>query len=474
MPSTFFGLEIGRRALSASQLAIQVSGNNTANVNTPGYSRQVVRFAQTDPYTYPTLAYPRPGQMGTGVTIASINQVRDEFIDRRIYGANSAQYALNNLRDIVSRVEEAYNEPGTSGIGQLMTNFFNSFADLSANPESGALRSTVRNRAQTLVSAIQSVNTTLTALTPDIQAKVDVQVKEVNDLAKQISLMNTQIRVGVALGDNPNDLLDIRNSLVDKLSQLVDVQITNTVNPNTGRGTGEIQINVGGFLLVQGDAAQDLPTTITATHNTLGLTTANGDAIPLHGGTIYGLVKATTLVDGYKDDLNTLVSGLITAVNTQHRVGYGLDGATARDFFTGTNAADIAVSGTIQNNLDAIAAASPPTPPTPFAPGNGENARSLAALSNAQSIGTFTLNGYYNDRIATIGTDLRSYKIDAENQGKVLNQLQNLQASVSGVSLDEEMTNMMQYQRTYQAAARVLNIMDDTLNRLINGLGVAQ
>jgi flagellar hook-associated protein 1 len=471
MPSTFFGMEIGRRALSASQLAIQVTGNNTANVNTPGYSRQVVQFSQTDPYTESTIAPMRPGQLGTGVTIAAITRVRDEFMDRRIYGANSAQYALNTMRDVVARVEQAYGEPSTAGIGQLMTNFFNSFSDLSANPESGALRSTVRNRAQTLVSNIRAVDATLEAITPDIQAQVETQVKEINDLSSQIALMNKQIRGSVALGDNPNDLLDARGALMDKLSQLVDVQIINTVNPNNGKGTGEVQINVGGYLLVQGDATQKLPTTITTLNNTLGLKTANGDEIPLRGGSLFGLVKATTLVSGYRSDLNTLVSGVITSVNNQHRVGYGLDGVTARDFFSGTSAADIAVSTTVQTDLNAIAAATPPTPPSPFAPGNGDNARALAGISHAPTIGTFTLNGYYNDRIATIGTDLRAFKLDAENQEKVLNQLQNLQSSASGVSLDEEMTNMLQYQRVYQAAARVLNIMDDTLNRIVNGLG---
>jgi flagellar hook-associated protein 1 len=471
MSSSFFGMEIGRRALSASQLALQVTGNNTANVNTPGYSRQVVRFTQTDPYGGASIIYPHPGQLGTGVTISSVNRVRDQFIDRRIYGANSAQASLNNLRDIVSRVEEAYNEPGQSGIGQLMTNFFNSFSDLSANPESGALRSTVRNRAQTLVSALHATSTAINAIQPDIQGKVNVEVKEINDIAKQIAVLNKQIRVAIALGDSPNDLQDQQGAMLDKLSQIVDIQVIDTVNPNTGQGTGEVQVSVGGFLLVQNDLPAELPTTLVTDNNTLGLKTANGDAIPLKGGVLYGLVKASTLVNGYLEDLNTLASSFINAVNTQHQVGYGLDGVTARDFFTGTNASDIEVSVTINNDLDAIAAAAPPVPPNPFAPGNADNARALAALSHSPTVGTFTLNEYYSDRIATIGTDLRSYRLDSENQEKVLNQLHNLQSSISGVSMDEELTNMLQYQRTYQAATRIINIMDETLDRIINGIG---
>lgn len=471
MPSTFFGLEIGRRALNASQLALQVTGNNTANVNTPGYSRQIVQFAQTDPYAEPSITYPKPGQLGTGVTIASVNRIRDEFIDRRVYQANSSQAALNNLRDVVSRVEEAYGEPSTSGIGQLMTNFFNSFSDLSANPESGALRSTVRNRAQTLVSAFHAANTAISAIAPDLQSKVGVQINEINDIAKQIAVLNKQIRVVVALGDSPNDLQDARGTLLDKLSQQLDIKVTNSVDPGTGKDTGEVQVNVGGFLLVQGDYATPLPTTITSDNNDVGLKTAQGEMVPLHGGTLYGLIKAKSLVEGYEADLNTLASSVIAAVNTQHRIGYGLDGVTARDFFSGTNAADMDVSVNVKDNLDSIAAAAPPAPPNTFAPGNADNARALAGLSRNPVVGTFSLNEYYNDRIATIGTDLRTFKLNADNQEKVLNQLQGLQSSVSGVSLDEEMANMLQYQRTYQAAARVINIMDDTLDRIINGIG---
>jgi flagellar hook-associated protein 1 FlgK len=247
--------------------------------------------------------------------------------------------------------------------------------------------------------------------------------------------------------------------------------VVDTVNPNTGLGTGEVQVSVGGFMLVQNDLPAELPTTLTSINNTLGLLTAHGDTIPLKGGTLHGLVKASALVSSYNEDLNTLASGFINAVNTQHQVGYGLDGVTARDFFTGTSASDIAVSVTINSNLNAIAAASPPSPPNPFAPGNGDNARAISALSHNPTVGTYTLNEYYSDHIAKIGTDLRSFRLDSENQGKVLNQLHNLQSSISGVSMDEELTNMLQYQRTYQAATRIINIMDDTLDRIINGLG---
>jgi flagellar hook-associated protein 1 FlgK len=471
MPSTFFGIEIGTRALMTNQLALQVIGQNTANVNTEGYSRQVVQFDQTDPYTLPDYPHAQPGMLGTGVTIAAINRIRDAFIDRRVFAANSWQGAIGNLRDILGRVEEAYNEPSDTGIGQLMTNLFNSFADLSANPESGAIRSTVRNNAETLIAAIRSVDAAMTQINPEIQAKIAVKVGDVNSLAGQIAELNKQIRLSIAAGDHPNDLLDKRGVLLDTLSSLVDIQVTESSNSATGKPTGEVQINVGGYALVQGDTANALPTTMTTANGNLGLVTAEGNTIPLRGGELYGLVKATTLLASYHDDLNTLVGNLITAVNTQHSLGVGLDGVTGRPFFTGTDAASINLNPVIKSDLNVIAAAAAPTPPTPFATGNGDNARALAALTSRPVIAGFSLSEFYNSSVGRVGADSRSFIAEADNQDKVVNQLKNQQQAVSGVSLDEELTHMLQYQRSYQAATRIINVMDDVLNRIINGLG---
>src|SRR5258708_2246120 len=123
MPSTFLGLEIGRRALAASQTALDTVGHNTSNINTIGYSRQIVNFETSDPYTIPGPSNPLLGQIGTGVMVSSITRIRDEFIDRRVFDATSSQGALNNLSNILNRVQEVFNEPSDAGIGGLMTQF---------------------------------------------------------------------------------------------------------------------------------------------------------------------------------------------------------------------------------------------------------------------------------------------------------------------------------------------------------------
>lgn len=480
MPSTFFGIEIGSRALAASQLALDVVGQNTSNINTPGYSRQVVNLDATDPYTLPDQQPPKIGELGTGVQVTSVTRVRDAFLDNRVQLALSDQGSLNTLKDVTGRVEQAYNEPGTTGIGQLTTDLLNSFSDLSANPESKAIRSTVRNRAQSLVAAFHSLNAAMNQINPELVAKIDAKVKTVNDIASQIAKLNQQIGLSLANGDHPNDLQDKRGALINQLSGFIDIHVINTTNTQNGQPTGKVQITVGGFALVQNDDANTLPSTLATGNGLYGLVTPNNDTIPLQGGEIFGLIKATTLVNGYQADLNALASNLVAAVNAIHKTGYGLNGLTNNQFFadpppgTSVDAGSIVVSTAVQNSLDAIAAAATvATTPGNYAPGNGDNARALAGLTYQPlaALGNFSLNDYYNSKVALVGADSQSYIAQSDNQSRVVSMLQNQQSSVSGVNLDEELTKMMSYQRTYQAAARIINTMDAVLNTIINGLG---
>lgn len=473
MPSTFYGMEIGRRALNASQMALNVVSHNTSNVNTPGYSRQVVAFSASDPYNVPNINNGKPGQLGTGVNIDSVNRVRDIYLDARISSATSTQGALSQLNDILGRVEQLYFEPGVTGVGQLMTDFFHAFSDLASNPESTATRATVRNRAQSLINGFHQIDTTLQQIAPEVETKISDKAKEVSQIAAQIAGLNKQIRTSAAMGEHPNDLMDQRGALINRLSGLVDVQTVPVTDSKTGQQNGELNVLVNGYVLVQNDASATLPATIT-TQGGVGLLTESGDTIPLRGGEIYGLIQAKTHVEGYIKDIDTLASNFITAVNTTHNAGYGLDGNTGRNFFAGTGAGDISLDVTIQEDLNAIAASAPPPPGEKFAPGNGDAARTISRLINTPVIGNLSLNEFYSGNVAQIGADKRGYGLESDNQGKVLEALKSQQSAVSGVSLDEELTNMLQYQRTYQAAARVITIMDDAIDRVINGMGATR
>ena len=309
-----------------------------------------------------------------------------------------------------------------------------------------------------------------------IASKINVTVDTVNNIAGQIAALNKEISLSVAAGQQPNDLLDKRGQLVDQLSGYVDVQVIDQKNTDTGKPTGKININIGGYALVQDNTANTLPKTIMTDYNVLGLTTPTGDAIPLRGGQLYGLVKATTLIKGYQSDLDTLAYNVVNATNQLHLNGYGLDGTTNNAFFAPLTAADgaaaaISVDPGVEADLNKIAASTPPTPPAQFAPGNGDNARAIAALVSNPVIGNSSLDSYYNAKVAAIGADSKTFQQQTDNQDKIVSQLKTQQSSISGVNLDEELTRMLQYQRAYQAAARMINTADAFLDKIINGLG---
>lgn len=471
MPSTFYGMEIGTRALDASQLAIDVTSQNVANVGTPGYSDQVVNLEETAPYTPPDSSPTRPSNLGTGVEVASVTRLTNSFLNQSVYTANGNLGAYNNINNILTQVQSAFNEPSTTGIGSEMTSFFNSFSNLATDPTSVADRTTVLDQAQSMIDEFNTVSTSLSQLSPQIQAQITSTVGTVNTLATQVASLNQQIEVNTAAGNQPNDLLDQRDNLVNQLSSLVNVQVINSNNPKTGQPNGSISIDIGGFALVQDGTVNTLPSQNTLPSDPPALLTSDGAQIPLSSGELYGLGKADALVANYQANLNSLASNLITAVNNQHEAGYGLDGVTGRPFFSGTDASDIALSSAVANNPNAIAAATPPPPGNSVATGNGDNATAISNLASAPIVNGSSLTDLYNAQIAQIGADAQSYQSKANNQQQVVTQLQNQQQSVSGVNLDDELTNLLQYERAYQAAARVINTMDNLTNTLITTIG---
>ncbi len=265
--------------------------------------------------------------------------------------------------------------------------------------------------------------------------------------------------------------MDKRDLMVQDLSQLANIQVVPTLNGETHRPTGSVSIYVGGHQLVYNQESSPLPTPPKDAKAPFGLVEENGDPIDIHGGQLGGYLKASEQVQAYTDDLNTLTTTLIKAVNGQHAAGAGLDGTTGKPFFVGTDASNISLSQAIQSSTDAIAAATAPTPPATVAVGNGDNARAMAQIAQQALIGKNTLNQAYIGQVARVGADSKAAKTQASNQDSVVTQLQNQQSAVSGVSLDEELSKMIQYQRSYQAASRFITTIDDTLDRIINGLG---
>lgn len=475
MGSTFGSLEIGVRALRAHQLGLQVTGQNISNADTPGYSRQVPGVVTTAPFTYPGLnRYSGAGQIGTGVEVASIIRMREDFIDKQIQNETSSKGRWDARQNILEHLEVVFNEPSDSGISARMTQLWDTLHELAYRPDDSSVRSAVREDAVVFADTIRHTYNQLTDLQEDIDKNVSTLVNQVNTLARQIADINVVIAKIKGTGQDPNDLMDQREQMVNELSGLVNINVTSDA-------FSRYNISVGGSVLVAGESYSQLQLQRNIDNN--GMVDVvwqdTGMEANITGGKISGLLEMRDVDLGYYiDALNSFTSTLITNFNQVHASGYGLEGSTNIPFFSGTNAATIEVSAQIMNSINAIAAsvnvAVPPELPH-GAPGNGENALALTKLFNKDLLmenGTTTLMQNFNGIIAKLGIDAEKANSALMNQETLIYYLQDRQESVSGVSLDEEMTNMIKYQNAYNAASRYITTMDELLDVLIKGTGV--
>jgi flagellar hook-associated protein 1 FlgK len=469
MISTFLGIETAMRAIMAQRKATETAGHNIANANTPGYSRQRVNLTGSfDPYAVPSLGRPElPGQLGTGVRITDIERVRDQFLDLQVRNESANLGYWEVKRDGLQKVEVILNEPGDNGLNNIMTAFWNAWQELSKNPESLAVRSEVRQRGITLAETIQHLHRQLTQLQADLNFNVGVTVDKINTIATQLADLNWQIARSVVVGDNPNDLRDRRDLLIDELAKLVDISVTEQAD-------GTVAVAIGGRNLVEGIKADALQVVSDPLNNNFyAVQWSDGTPVDFTSGSLAGMIwTRDTGVANILGQLDELAETLINEVNATHQAGYGLDGSTGNDFFTGTGAADIAVAAGILSDLNTIAAASDAAK----LPGDGTNALKLAQLKDALTMPpgspTGTFGDYYRSLVATLGIDTEQALRMAENEEILVNQLENRRQAVMGVSIDEEMANIVKFTHAYQAAARALTTLDEQLDIIINRMGL--
>ncbi len=506
MTSTFFGLEIARRGLQAQQRALDVTGHNVSNANTPGYTRQEAVMATTPPYPVSGLSVPAgAGQVGSGVEISEIRRLRDGFLDLQYRGENNALGYWEARWDAIQKVETILNEPSDSGLSKVFEQFWQSLEDLSKNPESLAARSTVLERGKALAETFNYLDRQLQALQKDLDSTIKVKVDEVNSFARQIADLNRQIQKIEVAGQRANDLRDKRDLLLDQLSKDINIQVREDAN-------GMVQVGIGGRLLVEGDRVDELNVDTTKVGNDnfyKVVWKADNQDVQVTGGTIRGLIE----MRGYLDENKKPVVGSVLEIRSKldnmaktlvqvfnhgttdnkykgHYNGYGLEGSTYKLFFkekddnqnnnTGglseeVNAGNIAVHDDVLNDLNKIAASK--TKPTDITGGAGDglNALDLAQLLKQEKIselGNATFDGYYQAAIGELGVQGQQAKRMAENQQLLVSQLDSNRQEVSGVSLDEEMVNMIRFQHAYAAAARVITALDEMLDLIIGRMGL--
>lgn len=350
MGSTFSGIELGKRSIMAHTDAISTAGHNISNANTEGYSRQRVQLKEFDPLYRPDLERPeRAGMIGQGIDVQSITRIRDEMLDQRITAQQNQESYWDTRSKYYTMIEQIYNEPDEVSVRSNMDKFWESWQELSINPESQAARQAVVTRGESLSDSIKSKWENLMGVGSLINSDIDSTVKQINSYANQIAAVNSEIVRSRGVGDNPNDLLDRRDLLVDKLSKLANIT-TDRRDPD------EFMVHLDGKVLVQGGVARNF--------DLVSLTDNNGyeklvwadtrEDASVSGGTLGALIELRDVdVRNEIQSLNTMTMNFSDLVNDVHRNAYGANNVTGLDFFTQHSFVEN-VNGNFDRNGDGV------------------------------------------------------------------------------------------------------------------------
>lgn len=453
MPGLWGLLEIGRRALSAQSTAMNVTSHNIANANSPGYTRQRVDLAATLP-----LKDISGFLIGTGVSVAAIERLRDRFIDNQFRQTNSSLGSATMRQTVLSQIEAGLSEPSENGIQALLSGFFNSFQELASHPEESSARQAVLQHASRLVSAFNRIAGNFTAQRLTVADDATSKVNRMNELIRQIAELNRQISNARNAGSVPSDLMDQRDRALDQLSQYTSM--TASLDSQ-----GSMIVSIGGVMVAGNGTSVSLQAAVV--NGVLKVSTMTGQDVNITGGELGSALELyNATIPGYMTQLDEMANALIARVNDVHAAGYGLGNPppTGIDFFTGSGAAGIAINTQISSNINNIAASST------GAPGDNQTALALFGISSEQLVGnnTLTLAQFYTGFVSSIGSAVSSAQGASSGAELVLSQLSNRRDMVSGVSLDEEMTNMIKFQRSFEAAARVVRTTDELIQTILN------
>ncbi len=440
MPSISASFELARRALNTHLTVLRTIGQNVANVNTPGYSRQEAILETTASEKVPE------GYIGTGVEVNRIRRVRDEWIDGQIRFESQERGRWQARADALEQIESLVNEPSDTSLGKVMQQFFEGFSDLANNPEKQTARIVVIEKGTALANLINDQYSRLEQLEDSVNESLNAKVKDVNALTHQIAQLNEGIKKAELTGEGANDLRDQRALRLDQLSTLLDASTFEMDD-------GTLTVKVGSQDLVRGGqvfALEAEPERL----NSL-----------IKSGELKGLLEVKgEVIAGYKGQLDKIAYSLQQKVNELHTAGFDLEGTAGIPFFKPLEASDsaaklLSLNEDIKAHPEKIAASQS------GAVGDGRNALNLALLRNDPEI-----TGAYRSMISQLGLASQEAQRMSENQDALLQQLENRRESVSGVSLDEEMINLIKSQKAYQFAAMYTKVVDELLDTLINRL----
>ncbi len=430
--STFMGLHTSLRGLLAEQRALDVTSHNVANANTQGYSRQEAQVQASD-----ALALPLGDRLGTGVDVVAYKRMRDSFLDLQ-FRAQSMQVGAGTTRaDALDQAELRLAEPGDNGIAARLNSFWSSWSDLSNAPDSGAAKQALIEDARTLASSVSALDAglrTVSSQAADELAALTGTGGELQQIGRELAGLNGAIRDTERVGGQPNDLLDRRDLLLDRLSGLAQVSVGDD-------GAGSIRVTLGG-------AGSPLVDGATLNWPPPAMTTPGGKI-----GALADLSSPTGTIAAYRADVAAFAQALTTQVNAVYAPAAGA-GFFTYDGATATLAVNPAVTAA---NLRAGGGAA----------GDNSAARALSELRGVAG----GPDDLYSRFVTRVGTEVADARRSTLNATALSESIEDRRQSTAGVSLDEEMTNLIRFQRGYQAAARAMSATDAMLDQLINRTG---
>jgi len=465
MLGLFGTLDMAARSLSVQQEEMTISGQNVANVNNPAYADEQLVVSESTPLETPI------GEEGTGIQINGISDSRDPLLDSQIQAEASTTGSLtaqqSNLQNVEAYLDEQISSTASSttpdspnGLAADLSNLFGSFQSLSTDPSDLSLRQSAVQSAQAVSGQFNQVSTQLSTVQADLNTSVQNDVASSNQDLSAIATLNAQIVAAQSSGGSADQLVDEREQTLENLAGLANYSATTEAN-------GAVNVSLGGVTMVSGGDVTDQLQTYTDSHGNLQVQAHNaGTPITLTGGSIEGEITARDgALASLQSGLNTLASQLITQVNSVYSAGYDLNGNTGQDLFTGAGASDIGVNSSVANDPTQFQAAG-----TAGAAGDNTIVLALAQLGgqNIAGLSNQTFSGRYAQTVSDLGSAISSVNEQLGNSQAVSQMLTNERASTSGVSTDTEMTNLIQYQKAYEASAELITTLNQMLQTVVS------
>lgn len=442
--------DIANRSLAVYRRAMDITSHNIANTNNPNFSRQRIVFASDFTDLSSGIVW------GNGVKIGDVLRYRDNFIESQSRIINAKYNDNRRQSELIESVEKIFSEPSDLGLGNMISKFFNSFSELAASPTSNPLRTSVLNAATNLSSKINILNKSLNDIKENIKLEFNDKVKLVNKLLVQINQVNKDIKSNQVKKIATNDLLDHRDSLLSELSKLANINIT-TASDNT------VSISIGGSFAV--DSYHLTEFEMVDDNGYLSMKMKGGtNSVILTDGEMNALSSVySSKVTSYQQKLDKIVSTIVNEVNKIHNTGYSktTPTQTGLNFFEEYKDGVLRINQLLLKNPNLISISSDGTL------GNGDLALKISEIIDKKLIDNSTIMEYYTTLINEIGNDGLLNKNLSEANQLVLEQLEQQKQVNSGVSLDEEMTNVLQFQRSYEASAKLIKVSDELLKTIL-------